>query len=179
MDLLGCGVLTRGPTPGPAQRTSKRSRSHSPETTCPRKRNSVIDLVADAPARRLPFALPVALLIAISVYFAESQFQFVQKIATGGQYVVTTLVKTDALVDLTLGHTDCVSERPRATSAQLCSAHGNRVASRVMEGSSPERGVSVLAQRNPPKPDGALRREELHGSAAKFVGTCDTGISAH
>jgi hypothetical protein len=141
-------MFTLGAKADPAPRIFKRSRSHSRETTRARKCDSVIGRFPDAPSRRLPMALPVALVIALGVCFVISQIQFVHKIELGAQYVATILAKTDALVDLKLEHGGCVSSGSRATSPDPCSAHDrNRAASHVLKRSSPDRGGSVFARR--------------------------------
>lgn len=162
MDVLNCQMFTLGAKSDPAPRAFKRSRSYSREITCPRKCDSVRVLVADALSRQRAVAGGIAVVV-FGVCLLKIQTLFPQNMAPCRQYEATMLVEAGAVADF--------SALERAAPAP---GHG----SRVPKGSLPKPARDVLPKHGAPEGIQGAHNDGLFTIAGKFVGTCDTGISA-
>ena len=182
MDVLNSQMFTLRAKADPAPRTFKRSWLLSRTTTCPRKSDSVLSLVADAPSRWRAMVRGIAMVV-FGVCLLKIQIPFPQNMAPCRQYEETMLVEAGAVADLKPEGKRCPARRCHAISTEFRSAVEKAApapgpASRVPKGSLPKPARDVLPQHGAPEGIQGAHNDGLFAIAGKFVGTCDTEISA-
>lgn len=100
-----------------------------------------------------------------------------------GQYDTTFLVEADAVADLKPEGKHCPTRGCRASSTEFRSALEKAApapgpASRILKGSLPKSARDVLPRHGELEGIRGAHNDGLFAIAGKFVGTCDTEISA-
>jgi putative component of membrane protein insertase Oxa1/YidC/SpoIIIJ protein YidD len=184
MNVLNYHIFTPEAKAEPAPRIFERPRQDSGETTNLRDHDAVIGPVADAPSRWRAMALgSVIAVVVFGVFFLKIEILFSRNTPTCSQYDATTVVEANFVAGSGSEGNRCPNRGCQAITTESRSELEKatppaKPESGVREGVSPKPRRNVLGGHGAPENVRRAHRDGSIETAGKFVGGCDTGISA-